>query len=130
MAPGGRRSGRQVVLGQPALGVDRFAVTRVHLEEEVRAGDAASGADVPDEVTGSHSLAELDAEITLVAVPQDHAVVEAHDGLVAEGAVVGGLGDDPGADGTDLGPSEAAKSSPVWVLDHTSLEAPNRPVRW
>ena len=27
-------------------------------------------------------------------------------------------------------PSAAAKSSPVWVLDHIPLEAPKRPVRW
>ena len=69
----------------------------------MRAGDVAGGADVPDEVAGAQPLADLDGHLALVAVPEHGAVIEADHGLVAEGAVGGRRGHDPGTDGADLG---------------------------
>ena len=67
------------------------------------AGDVAGGADSPEQVAGGEPLAWLDTELALVAVPEHGAVIETDHGLVAEGAVAGGLRDDAGSDRPDLG---------------------------
>ena len=69
----------------------------------MRAGRVAGGADGADLLAGADGVADGDADVGLVAVPDLGAVLEGLDGLVAVGAVVAGLGDRAVGDRDDRG---------------------------
>ena len=103
-------SGAPSVRRMRGVRVDRVAGAGPDLEVHVRAGGVAGGADRPMTWPARDVLADADRERGLVAVPELGAVVEGHDGLVAVGPGVAGLGDRAVGDRVDRGARRGRRS--------------------